>query len=113
MRITDVGEGTLNGFARTVEAAIHELKPLIVGMDPFQVEAIALRLSRDVYSDGGQIQGSALAAIEFATRPAAWSMPWVRPDCSRSGRARCAGAAAPTLLEPIVGPVQRLAFSYQ
>lgn len=61
-----IGEGTLNGFARTVEAAVHELSPLAVGMDPFDVETLSLRLFRDVYSDGGQIQGSALAAIETA-----------------------------------------------
>lgn len=64
--LTGLGEGTLNGFARTVEAAIQELKHLIIGMDPFQTEAIALRLSRDVYSNGGQVQGAALSAIEFA-----------------------------------------------
>ena len=61
-----IGEGTLNGFAKTVEAAIHELKHLVIGLDPFQVEVVALKLARDVYSDGGQIQGSALSAIEFA-----------------------------------------------
>ncbi|MBD2864740.1 mandelate racemase/muconate lactonizing enzyme family protein [Paenibacillus oceani] len=64
--ITGLGEGTLNGFAKTVEAAVHELKHLVVGMSPFDVEAISLKLFRDVYSDGGQIQGSALAAIETA-----------------------------------------------
>src|SRR5690606_30914183 len=61
-----VGEGTLNGFAKTVEAAIHELKHLVTGLDPFQIEVVALKLGRDVFSDGGQIQGSALSAIEFA-----------------------------------------------
>ncbi len=64
--IVGLGEGTLNGFAKTVEAAIHELKHLVIGMDPFDVETIGLRLFRDVFSDGGQIQGSALAAIETA-----------------------------------------------
>lgn len=64
--ISGLGEGTLNGFAKTVEAAIHELKHLVLGRDPFDVETIGLRLFRDVYSDGGQIQGSALAAIETA-----------------------------------------------
>jgi len=61
-----IGEGTLNGFAKTVEAAIHELFPLIVDMDPFDTEQISLILSRDVYSDGGQVQGSALSALETA-----------------------------------------------
>lgn len=41
--IYGIGEGTLNAFAKTVEAAIHELKPLVLGMDPFQVEALSLR----------------------------------------------------------------------
>ncbi|NOU95542.1 mandelate racemase/muconate lactonizing enzyme family protein [Paenibacillus sp. LMG 31456] len=64
--IYGIGEGTLNGFAKTVEACIHELKHLYIGMSAFDVEAITLRMIRDVYSDGGQIQGSALAAIETA-----------------------------------------------
>ncbi len=61
-----IGEATLNGFAKTVEAAIHELKSFVIGQDPFDVESHSLRLFRDVYSDGGQIQGAALAGIEFA-----------------------------------------------
>lgn len=60
-----IGEGTLNGFARTVEAAIHELKHFVIGRDPFDVENHSLRMFRDVFSDGGQIQGAALAAIEY------------------------------------------------
>ena len=59
-------EGPLNGFAKTVEAAIHELSHLVIGHDPFDSEILALKLFRDVYSDGGQIQGSALAAVEMA-----------------------------------------------
>ncbi len=61
-----VGEGTMNFFARTIETAIHELKPLILGLDPFQVETISQRLIRDVYGDGGQIHMCAVAAIEIA-----------------------------------------------
>jgi len=64
--IYGIGEGTLNYFGRTVEAAIHELKPLILGMDPFQVEVISQRLIRDVYSDGAQVHMCAVAAIEIA-----------------------------------------------
>jgi galactonate dehydratase len=61
-----IGEGTLNYFGRTVEAAIHELKPLVLGMDPFQVEMISQKLIRDVYSEGAQIHMCAVAAIEIA-----------------------------------------------
>jgi galactonate dehydratase len=61
-----IGECTLNGFAKTVEAAVHELKGFVIGRDPFDVEQHSLRLFREVYSDGGQIHGAALAGIEFA-----------------------------------------------
>jgi galactonate dehydratase len=61
-----VGEGTLNYFGKTVESAIHELEPLVLGMDPFQIETMSQRLIRDVYSDGGQIHMCAVAAIEIA-----------------------------------------------
>lgn len=64
--ISGIGEGTLNGFARTVEAAIHELAPLVIGQDPFNTEVLSLRMWRDYFSDGGQIHGAALAAIEVA-----------------------------------------------
>ncbi|MEN6537734.1 MAG: mandelate racemase/muconate lactonizing enzyme family protein [Bryobacteraceae bacterium] len=64
--IHGAGEGTLNYFGKTVEAAIHELTPLVIGMDPFQVEVISQRLIRDVYSEGAQIHMCAVAAIEIA-----------------------------------------------
>jgi galactonate dehydratase len=35
--ITGIGEGTLNGFAKTTEACISELPPFYIGMDPFQI----------------------------------------------------------------------------
>lgn len=61
-----LGEGTLNAFARTVEAAVHELAPRFEGMDPFQVETIYQRMTRDLYSEGGQIHMNAVAAVEIA-----------------------------------------------
>lgn len=64
--IYGIGEGTLNYFAKTIEAAIHELSPLIVGMDPFQTEMISQRMVRDVYSEGAQVHMCAVAAIEIA-----------------------------------------------
>ena len=60
------GEGTLNAFAATVETAIHELRDAYIGLDPHHVETILQRAIRDVYSDGGQIHMSAVAAIEMA-----------------------------------------------
>jgi galactonate dehydratase len=64
--IQGIGEGTVNFFGKTVDTAIHELKPLIMGMDPFRVETITQKLVRDVYTDGAQVHMCAVAAIEIA-----------------------------------------------
>jgi galactonate dehydratase len=64
--IHGVGEGTLNGFAATVEAAIHELRDAWIGRDPRHIEAFLLSAVRDVYTDGGQIHMAAVSAIEAA-----------------------------------------------
>ena len=64
--IYGVGEGTANAFAETIATAIHELQDTYIGLDPTQVELLAERMHRDVYTDGGQIHRAALAAIEIA-----------------------------------------------
>ena len=64
--LSGVGEATVNAFARTVGASIRELESLIIGGDPFQPRRITERLRRDLYTDGGQIQGCTAAAIETA-----------------------------------------------
>ena len=64
--IHGVGEGTVNVFARTVETAIHEIDERIVGHDPFDIEALLIATQRDVYTDGGQVHGAAVAAVEMA-----------------------------------------------
>jgi galactonate dehydratase len=61
-----IGEGTLNAFAKSAEAIIHELTHRFVGTDPFQVETIIQRMTRDLYSEGGQLHMTAVAAIEVA-----------------------------------------------
>ena len=64
--ITGIGEATVNAFARTVEAAIRELEGIIIGKDPFRPRRITEGMRRDLYTDGGQIQGCAAAAVETA-----------------------------------------------
>lgn len=64
--IVGIGEGTLNGFIKTTEAAIRELAHLAVGQDPTQVNALAKRLMESVSVDGGHIHRAAVAAIEIA-----------------------------------------------
>ena len=64
--IHGVGEGTLNAFSATVETAIHELEEAWLGHDPADVELLHQRMVRDVYTEGGQIHMTAVAAIEVA-----------------------------------------------
>ena len=61
-----ISEATQNAFAKTIESAVHELSAHYIGMDPFQIELIVQKMSRDVYSDGGQLHMAAVAAIEVA-----------------------------------------------
>jgi len=61
-----LGEGTLNGFIRTTEAAIRELQQFVIGQDPTQVQRIAARMMESVSLDAGHIHRTAVAAIEVA-----------------------------------------------
>lgn len=64
--IHGVGEGTLNGFINTIDAAIKELSQLAIGQDPRNVNALAKRMFDSVSNDGGHIHRTAIAAIEVA-----------------------------------------------
>ncbi len=64
--ISGLGEGTLNGFIRTTEAAVRELQHLAIGQDPRRITALAKRLLDSVSLDGGHIHRTAIAAIETA-----------------------------------------------
>ena len=64
--IEGLGEGTLNGFARTTETAVQELEQLAVGEDPTRIAQLTQRLYERVSNDGGHIHKTAIAAIEIA-----------------------------------------------
>ena len=64
--IHGVGEGTLNGFIKTTEAGVHELKHLAIGQDPLRIGSLARRLLDSVSLDGGHIHRTVIAAIEVA-----------------------------------------------
>jgi galactonate dehydratase len=61
-----IGEGTLNGFIRTTEAAVRELEKFVIGEDPLRVNALARRMLDSVSLDGGHIHRTAIAAVEVA-----------------------------------------------
>lgn len=60
------GEASLNGFARTVEVSISELSDCFVGKSVFDINKITYQMLTGVYSDGGQIHRSAIAAVDAA-----------------------------------------------
>lgn len=64
--IHGIGEGSLGHLSKTVESAVHEMKPFVLGLDVFQTELLVTKLSRHVYADGGQIKMCAISAIEIA-----------------------------------------------
>lgn len=64
--LTGIGEGSLGHLSKTVETAVHEMKPFILGLDIFQTELVVNRLNRHVYADGGQIKACAISALEIA-----------------------------------------------
>lgn len=64
--ISGLGEGTLNGFIRTTEAAIRELEHFVIGEDPRRITALARKMLDSVSLDGGHIHRTAIAAIEIA-----------------------------------------------
>jgi len=64
--IHGIGEGSLGHLSKTVETAIHEMKPFILGLEVFQTETLVSRLVRHVYADGGQIKMCAISALEIA-----------------------------------------------
>ncbi len=60
-----IGEATLNGFIKTTEAAVHELKHFALGRDPREVTAIASRISSTI-QDAGHIHRLVVGAVEVA-----------------------------------------------
>jgi galactonate dehydratase len=64
--IEGFGEASLNGFVRTVEVAVAELENYFLHKSPFEVTNIVRDMLFGVYSDGGQIHRSAIAAVETA-----------------------------------------------
>jgi len=60
------GEAIVEGRARTVETAVLEHKPFLVGQDPLRIEYLWQSLYRTTYYRGGVILTSALSGIEQA-----------------------------------------------
>ena len=60
------GEPVLEGRARTVEAAVHELAEYVIGQDPARINDIWQTLYRGAFYRGGPILMSAISGIDQA-----------------------------------------------
>ncbi len=60
------GEPVIEGRARTVEAAVHEMTPFLVGQDPANINDIWQAMYRGGFYRGGAILMSAIAGIDQA-----------------------------------------------
>jgi len=64
--VDGLGEATLEWKTKTVVAALEELERVLIGKDPFAVDAIIEQLHRDSYWRTGAVFRTALGAIEAA-----------------------------------------------
>lgn len=60
------GEPVLEGRAQTVETAIREMEPLLVGQDPRRIEHLWQTMYRSPFYRGGPVLMSAISGVEQA-----------------------------------------------
>jgi galactonate dehydratase len=64
--ITGWGEPVLEGRARTVQAAVHELEKYLIGQDPARINDLWQTMYRGAFYRGGPIMMSAIAGVDQA-----------------------------------------------
>lgn len=64
--LAGIGEATLGQLSLAVVGAVRDLEPSVLGLDPHEIETLRQRALRDIYADGGQVLGAAVAGIEMA-----------------------------------------------
>ncbi|MGI8476216.1 MAG: galactonate dehydratase [Thermomicrobiales bacterium] len=60
------GEGTLEGRARAIVAAVEELKDCLLGEDPLRIEHLWQIMYRHAFYRGGPVMNSAISGVEQA-----------------------------------------------
>lgn len=64
--ISGWGEPVVEGRARTVETAVQELRPLLIGADPGRIEHLWQQMYRGTFYRGGPVLLSAISGVEQA-----------------------------------------------
>jgi galactonate dehydratase len=60
------GEAVVEARARTVETAVNELRPILIGADPLKIEHLWQLMYRGTYYRGGPVFLSAISGVEQA-----------------------------------------------
>lgn len=60
------GEASLGTNEQALEGMVNDLKRLIVGRNPFEIEKMMFEVYRDIYWKGGPVLYSALSGVEMA-----------------------------------------------
>ena len=60
------GEPIVEGRARTVETAVHELEVILIGANPLHIEALWTKMYRGTFYRGGPVLTSAISGIDQA-----------------------------------------------
>ena len=60
------GEPVVEGRARTVETAVNEFRPILIGADPLKIEHLWQQMYRGTFYRGGPVLCSAISGIEMA-----------------------------------------------
>ncbi len=60
------GEPIVEGRARTVETAVRELEPILIGANPLHTEALWTKMYRGTFYRGGPVLTSAISGIDQA-----------------------------------------------
>lgn len=64
--VTGWGEPVVEGRARTVETAVNEFRPLLIGQDPLRAQHLWQQMYRGTFYRGGPVLCSAISGIEMA-----------------------------------------------
>src|SRR5690554_1410835 len=64
--LTGLGEPVVEGRARTVESAVRELEPCLIGQNPLRIEHLWQMMYRGTFYRGGPVLVSAISGIEQA-----------------------------------------------
>ena len=60
------GEPVMEGRAKTVETAVNELRPILIGADPLRIEHLWQQMYRGTFYRGGPVLMSAISGVEQA-----------------------------------------------